>query len=93
MKKNSGFTLVELMVTIAIVSLLATGVAINYTTWVDNFRLSGSARDVYSALQAAKLSAIKGSYWLWLILMPGLVHIRRFLTLAILLLMRLTLGR
>ena len=61
MMKKSGFSLIELMVVIAIISIAA-GIAIpNIIGWLPNYRLGKAAGDMLSALQKARLSAIKGN--------------------------------
>jgi type IV fimbrial biogenesis protein FimT len=55
----AGFSLIELMVAIAIISILM-GLAIpGFARWLPNYRLKGAARDLYSNLQLAKSGAIK----------------------------------
>jgi len=55
----AGFSLIELMVAIAIIAILM-GLAIpGFATWLPNYRLKGAARDLYSNLQLAKSGAIK----------------------------------
>lgn len=54
-----GFTIIELMVIITIISILV-GVAIpNILEWLPGQRLKAAARDVISNMQEAKLQAIK----------------------------------
>ena len=59
MKREQGFTLLELMITIIILSVLL-GLAIpGFSRWLPNYRLRGAARDIYSNLQYAKMTAVK----------------------------------
>jgi prepilin-type N-terminal cleavage/methylation domain-containing protein len=59
MNKKQGFTLLELMVAIVILCLLL-GLAIpGFSGWLPRYRLRGAARDIYSNLQLAKMTAVK----------------------------------
>lgn len=59
MKKEQGFTLLELVITIVILSVLL-GLAIpGFSRWIPNYRLRSAARDIYSNLQYAKMTAVK----------------------------------
>jgi len=63
MKNCSGFTLVELIVVIALISLISAVAVPNIIVWRQNSQLNGAARDVYSNFQKAKVEAIKrGTY-------------------------------
>ena len=59
MRKESGFTLLELMVTIGIIAIMASIAIPNIIGWLPNHRMSGAARDIYSAMQYARLTAVK----------------------------------
>ena len=59
MKKNSGYTLMELMVTIAIIGIMSAIAIPNVISYLPKHRLNGGARDVYSAMQYARLKAVK----------------------------------
>ena len=59
MRNNSGFTLMEMLIAIGVIGVL-TAVAIpNFIAWQANRKLSGASREVLSALQFARLSAVK----------------------------------
>ena len=56
---NRGFTMVELMVTIAIIGILASVAIPAFSHWIPNFRLKSAGRDIISSLQASKMKAVK----------------------------------
>ena len=59
MRKNSGFTITELMVTIAVISILASLAIPNFVAWLPNYRLRSGAEEIHSTLQLARVRAIK----------------------------------
>ena len=61
MRKQSGVTLVELMVVVAILGISAAILTPNFLSWLPKHRLKGAARDLYSNMQLAKMAAIKNS--------------------------------
>ncbi len=59
MRKNSGYTLTELMVTIAVIAILASLAIPNFIAWLPNYRLRSGAEEIQSTLQLARVTAIK----------------------------------
>ena len=56
---HSGFTLLEMMVVVAIITV-SVGLALpNLMAWLPNYRLKNAARDMISFMQQAKMEAIK----------------------------------
>jgi len=59
MMKNYGFSIIELMVVVSMFAIL-TAIAIpGFSVWLPNYRLKGAARDAISALQLARLQAVR----------------------------------
>ena len=59
MQKNSGFTLYELLAVIGIVSVLSMIAIPNIISWLPKYRLGSAARNLLSAMQYARLAAVK----------------------------------
>ena len=59
MKPNTGFTLLELMIVISILAFLAAVSTPNIISWFEGRKLSSASRDVLSAMQTARLRAVK----------------------------------
>ena len=61
MQKRSGFTLIELTIVIVLLAILAAVSVPNFLSWLPKYRLKSAARDLYSNLHLAKMSAIKAN--------------------------------
>ncbi len=58
---ESGFTVMELMVVIAIIGIMVAIAIPSFSTWLPNYRLRNAARDLYTNMQKAKIGAIKSN--------------------------------
>ena len=58
-KRESGFTLMELMTTIAVFSILAMIAIPTFMSWLPEMRLNGAARQVMGDPMAARMNAVK----------------------------------
>lgn len=59
MRNYSGFTFLELMTVIGILTLLAAIGLPNFISWRDNAQLGRAARELYSSFHLAKVSAVR----------------------------------
>ena len=59
MRKQAGFTLIELIITISIVAIVLSVAIPNFIGWGPERRLAGAAGDIQGALQTARLVALK----------------------------------
>ncbi|MEW6671452.1 MAG: GspH/FimT family pseudopilin [Thermodesulfobacteriota bacterium] len=61
MRKQSGFTIVELLIIIALMATV-TAIAIpNFIQWLPNYRLRSASQDLLSNFQKAKLASVKNN--------------------------------
>jgi type IV fimbrial biogenesis protein FimT len=59
MRKNTGFSLLELMVVIGIIAILSTIAVPGIIGWLPKHRVGSAARDVKSTLEFARSNAIR----------------------------------
>ncbi len=59
MRKESGFTLLELMVTVAIILIMASIAVPSFLSWLPRQRLRSAVTDLVADIQFVKLNAIK----------------------------------
>lgn len=59
MKRDHGFTLIELIVTLIVIAIVATVAVPNFARFIESTRLSGHSSDLVSALNVARSEAIK----------------------------------
>lgn len=57
----SGFTMLEMLMVLVILAILATIAIPAFSVWVPNYRLKAAARDLYSNMQLAKLTAVRSN--------------------------------
>ena len=56
---EKGFTVTELLVTVAVLGIMSSISIPFFSTWLPNYRLSSSVRQIYDHMGAAKLNAVK----------------------------------
>ena len=66
-----GFTLMEIVIVMAILAVLAAVAIPGYSVWLPNYRLKAAARDVVSNFQLAKMGAIKENKVWAVVFNPG----------------------
>ena len=59
MRKNSGFTIFELLVVIGIVAIMSALAMPSYIHWLPKYRAGAASRSVLSTLEYARINAIR----------------------------------
>ncbi len=57
--KDSGVTLVEMLVVISIISIIAISTAFSFQGWMGKYKIESQTKDLYAELMDARLSAIE----------------------------------
>ena len=59
MSRDSGFTLAELMTVVAVIAIMSAIAVPGVMAWLPKYRLGAAARQVHSAIEFARMSAVK----------------------------------
>jgi Tfp pilus assembly protein FimT len=59
--KQTGFSLLELVITMGVIVAMGAAVIPNINTSIQNYRLSASAQEIASQVQSARLRAVRGN--------------------------------
>lgn len=60
-KRESGFTLMEMMAVVGIIGILLAVAIPGFSVWLPNYKLKGAVQDLYSNMQNAKMEAIRAN--------------------------------
>jgi prepilin-type N-terminal cleavage/methylation domain-containing protein len=71
MRNDSGFTLAEVMVVIAIIGICSAIAVPNFIGWLPKYRLNSATSDVLGAMQSARLRALKDNASVVILFNPG----------------------
>jgi type IV fimbrial biogenesis protein FimT len=70
MRSNRGFSLIEIMVVVAVMAILASFAIPNIVAYRDRQRFAAAVSDVYAAIKGARSSAIKNNTNVSVLLQP-----------------------
>ncbi len=70
-KHNSGFSLFELIIVIAIIAVASAIATPNIISWRQNVKMKGAVNSIYGGLQYAKFAAIRENNWIAVQFYPG----------------------
>ena len=59
--KQRAFTLIELLIGIAVLAILVTTALPNFSAWIQNMQIRGTAESILNGLQLAKANAVKSN--------------------------------
>lgn len=60
--KTSGFTLIEVMIALAIIGILSAIATPMILDWLPNMRVRAAARDLYSSMQKIRMEAVRSNH-------------------------------
>ncbi|MEJ2167365.1 MAG: GspH/FimT family pseudopilin [Desulfobacterales bacterium] len=69
--KNSGFTLIELMIVIAILAVMSSFTIINFIGWLPRYRLSSAVSSMHCTLKLARVAAVNKNSTVSILFNPG----------------------
>ena len=78
MRKTFGFTLLEVMTVLGIIAVISTIAIPHFIGWLPRHRLGGAARDILSAMQYGRLTAVKNNADVQVIFYPDQDNYRVF---------------
>ena len=59
--RQSGFTLIEMLVAMTVIGIVLAIAAPNFSQWIERYRIDAEAQDVYFDLMSARATAVKNN--------------------------------